>query len=140
MSAIVLIHLASTWYMAGLIWLVQLVHYPMFEQYDEDAFIAAMVRHQRQTTWAVAPAMFIELLTAAWLAWQPPDPGQRGWWLLGLALVGVNAFSTALLQVPCHRRLLKGYDAAVHRRLVTGNWVRTLAWSARGLLVLALAR
>ncbi|HEX2205610.1 MAG TPA: hypothetical protein VHG91_20025 [Longimicrobium sp.] len=44
--------------------------------------------------------------------------------------------STALLQVPMHGRLERGFDAAAHRRLVATNWVRTVAWTARGVLLL----
>ena len=40
--------------------------------------------------------------------------------------------STMVLQVPCHRRLETGFDAAVARRLVRTNWVRTFAWTALG--------
>jgi hypothetical protein len=40
-----------------------------------------------------------------------------------------------------HRRLERGFDADAHRRLVLGNWVRTVAWTARGvILLLILAR
>jgi hypothetical protein len=39
-----------------------------------------------------------------------------------------------------HRRLEQGFDLAAHRQLVRGNWIRTIAWSLRGLLaVLMLA-
>jgi hypothetical protein len=46
--------------------------------------------------------------------------------------------STALWQVPAHRRLEHGFDPRVHGRLVSTNWVRTAAWSARGVVALAL--
>ena len=52
-------------------------------------------------------------------------------------LIFVIWLSTAILQVPLHRKLeLGGYDARVIRRLVATNWLRTLAWSARAVLVL----
>jgi hypothetical protein len=45
--------------------------------------------------------------------------------------------STALLQVPRHRALEAGFDPAAHRALVATNWIRTVAWTARGFLLLA---
>lgn len=38
--------------------------------------------------------------------------------------------STALLQVPCHSILAKGFDATAHERLVNTNWIRTICWWA----------
>ena len=55
---------------------------------------------------------------------------------LGLGLVLPVWASTALLQVPAHGRLAEGFDTATHTRLVTTNWIRTIAWTARGVLVL----
>ena len=58
--------------------------------------------------------------------------------VVGLVLlVGIHA-STILLQVPAHRRLSTGFDAGVHRRLVRTNWVRTVGWSLRGLVAVAM--
>ena len=45
----------------------------------------------------------------------------------------------ALVQVPLHRRLQGGFDAAAHRRLVRTNWLRTAAWTLRAALALRLA-
>ena len=55
---------------------------------------------------------------------------------LGVGLLVVIWLSTFLLQVPRHRTLESGFDISVHRRLVGTNWIRTFAWSLRGLLVL----
>ncbi len=55
-----------------------------------------------------------------------------------LLIMGVIWFCTWLWQVPAHRRLEHGFDAATHRRLMRTNWVRTIAWSARGILTLVL--
>jgi len=61
-------------------------------------------------------------------------------WLpwIGIALLLLIWLSTAVLQVPAHHRLGSGFDPATHRRLVLTNWVRTWAWSARGVLALLL--
>lgn len=82
--------------------------------------------------------MTIELVTAFWLAVVRPF-GLPGWMLwLGAGLVVVMWASTALLRVPAHSALSGGFDAAVHDRLVTTNWLRTAAWTARAVLVVAM--
>ena len=32
----------------------------------------------------------------------------------------------------------QGFDAAVHRRLVRTNWIRTVGWTLRGALAVAM--
>jgi hypothetical protein len=83
--------------------------------------------------------MLLEGVTAlALLVGQPAGiHGVLAW--SGLALLGVAWASTAWIQVPLHRLLGSGFDERVHRQLVRSNWLRTVAWSVRGGLVLAAA-
>jgi hypothetical protein len=134
-----LVHAAATWYMVGLIWFVQLVHYPLFGGVGAAGFPAYAAAHQRRTTWVVGPPMLAELASGGWLALKPPAGVGRGPFVAGLALLAAIWLSTALVQVPRHTVLGVGYDAGAHRTLVTTNWVRTAAWSARGALVLWIA-
>lgn len=137
--AIFVLHLAATLYMVGVIWFVQLVHYPLFARVGEGEFAAYERLHTRFTTWVVAPPMILECLTAGLLLWI--RPGYLPLWaaVVGLVLVVVNWVSTWALQVPCHNRLSNGFDATVHRRLVATNWIRTSVWSLRAALLLGIA-
>jgi len=136
-AAVILLvaHAGATWFMAGLIWFVQVVHYAMFDRVGPDGYARYQADHMRLTTRVVGPAMLLEAGTAVALLVVRPAALQ-GWsaWA-GLAVVGVIWVSTAAGQVPAHRVLCGGYDAAAHRRLLRGNWVRTAAWSARAVLV-----
>ena len=133
---LLLLHAAATGVMTGLIWFVQVVHYPLFAHVGQAGFAAYAREHQRRTTWVVALPMLLEAGTAVLLALRPPAgvPPALAW--TGLALVGVVWASTLGLQVPEHGRLAGGFDAVGARRLVRGNWVRTVAWTLRGVLVL----
>jgi hypothetical protein len=53
-------------------------------------------------------------------------------------LVGVVWLSTAVLQVPLHTRLAAGFDPEAITQLVAGNWIRTVAWTLKGLVALYL--
>ena len=70
---LLLANLASTWGMVGLIWFVQIVHYPLFAKVGEPNFATYEEIHQRLTTLVVLPLMFTELLTAAFLVFYPPE-------------------------------------------------------------------
>ena len=130
-------HLAATWYMVGLIWFVQLVHYPMMSRAAD--FVEYELVHQRRTTWAVGPPMLIELATLALLLWLRP-PAERPIWIGSGVLLAIVWLSTALIQVPAHQKLGSGFDESVHAWLVNSNWIRTVAWSLRGGLILWLVR
>ena len=128
-------NLVSTCYMVGLIWIVQVVHYPLFSKVGSEQFESYQTSHQSLTTLVVGPPMLIELLTAVLLIWYRPA-GVPGWLIyVALALLVVVWASTMFVQVPCHEKLSNGFDAAIHSRLVISNWIRTIGWTARGVLV-----
>ena len=129
-----IVHAAATLFMCGLIWFVQVVHYPLFSRVGHDAFPEYERRHVRWTGFVVGGPMIVELIAAAALA--AVDGGVLAW--LGLAMLGVIWLSTWRWQVPAHRALGHGFDAVAHRRLVRTNWVRTIAWSLRAPIALLL--
>ena len=130
-----LTHLTATLYMVGLIWFVQLVHYPLLERVGISEFQTYEREHLQRTTWAVSP-MVLEFLSALLMIWIRPSqiPLWSVW--MGISLMLMVWFSTVFVQVPCHRQLEQGFDVAVHRRLVRSNWLRTICWSLRGGLIL----
>jgi hypothetical protein len=136
MTLILLAHVAATWMMVGLIWFVQIVHYPLFAHVGEGAFPAYETAHNRLTTWVVGPPMFIEAATAFVLLLAKPEPIPAILVWLGAALVLVIWLSTALLQVPQHDILTRGFAIDAYRFLVLSNWLRTVAWTLRGVCVL----
>ncbi|MEB3196475.1 MAG: hypothetical protein VKP62_04655 [Candidatus Sericytochromatia bacterium] len=131
------LHLAATWFMTGLIWLIQLVHYPLFSQVGPERFVAYHHAHSTLITLIVGPVMLLEAATAVYLlAAFVAEPRAWVWWLAG-GLLGIVWLSTAFLQVPMHAVLSQGFDPAAHARLVDTNWIRTVGWSARAVLVTA---
>ena len=136
MSPVFLVHLGATLLMVGAIWIVQVVHYPLFAGVGADGWAAYEAAHQARITLVVGPLMVAELVTAVWIVLDRPAALPAWAVVLGAALVGLIWASTAFLQVPLHNALGGAFDAGAHDRLVATNWIRTLAWSARGGLVL----
>ena len=135
---LVLAHLVATMAMVGLIWFVQVVHYPLFAAVGEDRFVAYENEHTRRTGFVVGAPMTLEGGLAVWFAVLPPDGLDRWWGIVGLALLGVVHASTVFLQVPQHTALSERHDPARIRRLVRTNWIRTVGWTARGALAVAM--
>ena len=129
------IQLLTTLPLVGLIWTIQVVHYPLFSRVGAPEFVEYQHAHMRAIGPLVGPLMAIEALTSiALIIFMPTDPLA----ITGLVLVIVIWGSTAFLQVPCHRRLCDGFDPSAHRNLVVGNWIRTVAWSGRGVVAVVM--
>lgn len=133
---VLLANAASTLLLVGLIWFVQVVHYPQFARVGRDCFAAYESAHMRLTTRVVAPLMLVEALTSAILAWQPPSADLAVVCWIGIVLVIAIWVSTATLQVPRHHALARAFDVQAHLGLVRSNWIRTAAWSLRGALTI----
>jgi len=133
---LVWVHLAATLYLVGLIWCIQVVHYPLMSFVSRDRFVGFHTRHSIRISWIVVLPMILELGAAIALAW-PGATDLPSWMTVtGLALALVVWVSTFAFQVPHHRRLASGFDAEVHGALVRSNWVRTVAWTLRGVLAI----
>jgi hypothetical protein len=126
-----LLHLVSTLLMAGVILFVQVVHYPLMSRVGPGNFGSYESGHTFRTGLVVIPLMLSELASALWLAAFPPEAMHPAIPWVGLGLLAVIWVSTALLQAPAHGRLRKGFDDALHRKLVRTNWIRTVAWLGR---------
>jgi len=120
--------LALALLLTGLIWTIQLAHYPLFAFLDPARFKEAMAFHQNAITPLVAPLMVAELGLALIRAYHERTPVA----FAGLLLVLVIWGQTFFIQVPLHQRLLTETDpAATLRALVASNWGRTLTWTLR---------
>ncbi len=132
---LLLLNFAFAAYLTGLIWMVQLVHYPSFGLVPKPAWAAFHAAHTRRMGYVVMAPMVLELGLAGWLAWagRAALPGGAGWWSLGL--VGLVWAATFGIAVPFHNRLEKGFDYIAIDGLTRTNWIRTLAWTARAVLL-----
>jgi hypothetical protein len=96
---LLLSNLALSLYMTGLIWFVQIVHYPLFLAIPPDHFPAYERRHQFLTAFVTAPPMVAELLVSLALLFALPHI--RLYWAT-TALTLLLWASTFFLQVPLH--------------------------------------
>lgn len=127
--------------MGGLIWFVQIVHYPLFARVTGAGDREYAAEHQRRTAWVVIPFMLVEGAVATLLVIAPPPGVPRAAAVVGLGLVLLVWLSTAAVQMPLHGRLgREGHAPAVVAALVRSNWPRTVLWTARALLAVWMLR
>jgi len=128
--------LASTLFMTGVIWFVQVVHYPLMDRVGPESFEKYHAGHTNLTDRVVLVPMVVELLSSVWLIWDRPRGFRVNLASLGLILAVLTWGITFFLSIPAHNRLSLGFNAATHRSLVTTNWFRLVAWTAHSVVLL----
>lgn len=132
-DAVVIVHLVATCVMVGLIWTIHVVHYPLFAEVGADAYVGYQRGHLDRIGALLAVPWLVEGVCAAALLLAADRRVRR------LAVVGAVAMAGVLLisavwSAPAHGELAHGFDPEVHGRLMTANLVRTLLWTARGVV------
>lgn len=126
------INVAVSWALVGLIWVIQLVHYPTFSYVDNSDFLKFHAHHSNSISIIVLPLMLIELALAIYLAYQ-------GQWnfaaLIPLLFVLLIWASTFFIQVPLHQKLGQRKDLILIQKLVSTNWIRTIFWTIKAVWV-----
>ena len=136
-----LLQLGTTLPLVGLIWLIQIVSYPLFLRVGAAEFSAYHAAHSRLITFVVAPLMLGELAGALAGAFfvDRSLPREVAW--VDAALAITAWLLTAFVSVPYHDVLAHGGDMRARELLVATNWFRTATWTLRGaILMWAVAR
>ena len=137
-QTLLMTHIGLTFFMTGVIWYVQLVHYPLFSFVVRSQYERFQADHEKRTGFIVVPVMLVELVTGIGLLFVPPDDDAGVLLIVNAGLLGLIWFSTFFLQVPRHRTLATGFNVKEHNLLVKSNWVRTLGWTIRSVLLMRL--
>ncbi len=130
LAMLVIGHLVSTVALVGIIWTVQVVHYPLMAHVGEEHFVGYASAHAPRMAAVVMIPWTVQGVTTAGLLLLRPDGVSTA--LLGAVAVAAltPVVVTVVASVPAHRQLASGFQPAVHRRLVRTNWLRTAAWTA----------
>lgn len=126
--------------MTGLIWFVQVVHYPLFVRIPPASFTDYERSHTTRTGVVVAPIMLTELVTAVALPLSRTSYAVSPLYMTSLGCLLLIWISTFLVQVPLHAMLEKNHCPNSIRRLVLTNWIRTILWSLRSVFLLLILK
>lgn len=129
------LHRSSCFAMVGVIWIIQLVHYPAFLWIDRVHFKAFSRFHADSITPVVLPLMVTELGSACGLLLLH-NVSALG--MINVASIVVIWLWTFFVSVPCHEKLAaEGWQEDTIRWLIHSNWMRTALWTSRGAALLA---
>ena len=137
-SAVAVAQVLASVGMFGVIWIVQVVHYPLMRFVPDAGFARFETAHRQRISLVVGPLMAVEGLCVLAFLFAPPT-GLPGWltWA-GAAAETVAIGTTAFVSAPLHEKLNAHFDRADLDRLIATNWIRTAAWTARAGLAVAM--
>ena len=128
------VNFISTSVMVGVIWVIQLLHYPSFHFINDQKYIEFQYFHMQRISFIVVPVMLFELTSALLLAYF----FESSLTIILLTLVlGIWAI-TFIFFTNMHQKLTDGYDKSIVDRLVQINWSRTALWSLRLIILLSI--
>ena len=136
MSFIFLLNLVLSFIAVGLIWTIQLVHYPSMKYIPKDRFPEYHNFHSIRISILAIPLMFAELVTSTILLYQNLNNAIQTIFLVNIILVLLIWLSTFLIQVPLHNALSKEKNTEKLSKLIFSNWIRTILWTARSILMI----
>tara|TARA_B100000614_G_scaffold64107_1_gene56811 strand:- start:30 stop:437 length:408 start_codon:yes stop_codon:yes gene_type:complete len=128
-----ILHLTATSVMVGVIWVIQLVHYPSFHFVELKQYNTFQRFHMSRISYVVIPAMLTELFTLILIV---ISMDQIDTLVHASAILLIFIWlMTAVFFSGVHQKLTLGYDQTVVDKLVKLNWGRTLLWTLRLLLI-----
>jgi len=130
--SLLLTNLTISAILCGLIWTIQLVHYPSFLDVGPDQYVVFQQNHMKNISILVIPLMLLELGAGIYL--QLEHLKENIHWLIYVAslLLLIIWVVTMFVASPLHGKLAsQGYDKKGIQQLVNINWIRTVAWTLR---------
>lgn len=127
---------ASSWYLVGLTWVVDLVTYPSFSLVGDKEWPAYHRSHTAKITAAVAPAWILQAVgLAGWLL--DPPAGTLPWAICCAILAVVAVVITVARAVPAHEALAVRYEQSLQQQLLRWHRIRSISWTLCALSSLA---
>ena len=130
-NIVFMFHFISTSIMVGVIWIIQLVHYPTFLFIDKQKYFNFQKFHMSKVSYIVMPAMTVELFSGIYILLYSENLIENNLFLLAFSFLVLNWVITGLVFVKIHNSLLIEYNMQTILLLVKLNWIRTTLWSLR---------
>ena len=126
-------HLIFTSIMTGVIWVIQIVHYPSFHFIEKELYTAFQKFHMNKISIIVIPIMLAELITGMILFLDKNS--KSPFLIISFVILVLIWLITGVFFSKAHNELMTGYQELVVNQLVVMNWIRTLLWTLRLLLL-----
>lgn len=130
-NQLIFIQWGCSLYMLAIIWLIQLIHYPSFLHINENEFKDFHAKHTQIMEFLVGPVMVLELIISC----MQLSTGVNASSISLLIIVLCLWFFTFFVSVPIHNKLSGGFQKTLIQKLILTNWLRTLLWTIKFLMM-----
>ena len=127
------LHFSLTFFMTGLIWLIQLIHYPTFSFIEKKQYKQFQNFHMNRIFYLVAPIMILELFSGAYFFFFYFS--ESIFFSINFILNILIWMITLIVFVRIHRKLLDGFKASLYKKLILSNWSRTFLWTSKCIFI-----
>ncbi len=129
------LHLFISFALTGVIWFIQIVHYPSFHYIEKTNFKEFEQAHIYRTSILLGPLMTLEFVTGAFLlAISFYLPGHILW--INFIFIVLIWSITWFWSIPLHKKMNRGKDRDLINNLILSNWPRAILWTGKSCLLL----
>ena len=132
MESILFFHFFLTFFMTGIIWLIQLIHYPSFSFIDKNMYSTFQAFHMNRISFLVGPIMFLELFSGFYLLF---FYSESNFFVINFILNILILTMTIIVFGTIHRKLIEGFKFSLFAKLISMNWIRTILWSMKSIFI-----
>lgn len=115
-----------------LILMTQFINYPLFNYVSSADFSNYHIYYTKAITYIVAPLMISELIINSFLLYIKFDITL----VICQILILIIWLSTIFIQVPIHNKISNKYNIQLIERLIKTNWIRTISWLVKLILLI----
>ena len=133
MEAILFFHFFLTFFMTGIIWLIQLIHYPSFSFIDKNMYSKFQTFHMNRISFLVGPIMILELLSGFYLLLF--FYSESNFFVINFILNILILTMTIIVFGTIHKKLIEGFKFSLFAKLISMNWIRTILWSMKSIFI-----
>lgn len=145
LSVAFIINVITTLLLVGITWFMQIVFFPLLRFYDTDKPDVFARTYRDRMMLLTFPLMSLEFLTGVtiMLAYamvpKETEAAFRSYIIFGIAFLcmAINLLITFQMIRPLSRKFLEKPTLLVLKKLEQWNWVRTIIWTLRFLLLIS---
>ena len=116
----------------GVILVTQIVSYPLLLSVRSSEFSSYHKTYTKKISIVVLPLMLAELFITVYILFSNPSTAH----IFAALILLFIWLSTFFIQVPIHNIISKSKDNRILRKLIASNWLRTLLWVIKLLILI----
>ena len=133
MESILFFHFFLSFFMTGIICLIQLIHYPSFSFIDKNMYSKFQTFHMSRISLLVGPIMILEFFSGLFLLFF--FYSESNFFIINFILNILILTMTIIVIGTIHKKLIEGFKPFLFEKLISMNWIRTVLWLLKSIFI-----